>query len=59
MRGEYTEDTRSHRLLGAKLWVGSSRSSGDVLTRDANGLLFMQPVGCAPRLTPKQQISRV
>ena len=55
VRGEDTDDTRSHRRPGAQLWVGLSRNWSFFLERPYHGTpqegsdsLSMQPVGCTP-----------
>ena len=51
MRGEDTDNTRSHRLPGAKPWVWSSLNwsvfwEDPDTPREDSGSLFMQPIDC-------------
>ena len=46
VRREYTDDARSHHLLGAKLWVGSSRNWSVFLERPNTERHEKAPVRC-------------
>ena len=55
MRGEDTHDTRSHRLPGAQICIGSSRNCSVFpgmlyhgKLREGSDSLSMKPVGCIP-----------